>query len=61
MFYGCSSLNYVKCLATEFSDNTSTYEWLNFVAATGTFIKANGATWPTGVSGIPANWTVTTE
>lgn len=63
MFYKCSSLNYVKCLATKFSDdNTSTYEWLNFVAATGTFIKAKGASWTTDSdSGIPSGWNVIEE
>ena len=67
MFDGCTSLNYVKCLATDFlidPDMLNTAEdnvnhWLNNVAATGTFVKAEGMTsWAEGVSGIPAGWTV---
>ena len=72
MFYGCSSLNYIKCLATiirTYVDGTeeyyildSTTNWVNGVAATGTFVKAAsmvaGNNWATGVSGIPSGWTV---
>lgn len=72
MFYGCSSLNYIKCLATiirTYVDGTdeyyildSTTNWVNGVAATGTFVKAAsmvaGNNWTTGVSGIPSGWTV---
>ncbi|MCR5433649.1 MAG: leucine-rich repeat domain-containing protein [Bacteroidaceae bacterium] len=58
MFDGCSNLNYVKCLATDILASGCTDEWLTGVAATGTFIMADGMTgWPTGVSGIPAGWT----
>lgn len=58
MFMGCTSLNYVKCLLTNRSGNRPTYEWLNGVAATGTFVKAPNATWELGISGIPTGWTV---
>ena len=57
MFYECSSLNNVKCLATAPTSN-NTLLWLDGVAATGTFTKAADATWDTGASGIPNNWTV---
>ncbi len=57
MFNGCSSLNNVECLATSFGDS-STYKWLDGVSSTGTFTKAAGATWQTGISGIPSGWTV---
>lgn len=56
MFYQCTSLNYVKCLATSLGAN-STYYWLDGVSTTGTFIKASGASWSTGPSGIPSGWT----
>ena len=56
MFYHCTSLNYVKCLATSLGAN-STYCWLDGVSTTGTFIKASGASWSTGPSGIPSGWT----
>ena len=59
MFRDCTSLNYVKCLATNISASDSRANWLNGVAATGTFVKAAGMTdWPTGVNGIPTGWTV---
>lgn len=56
MFRGCSSLNYVKCLA-EGGPNYSIY-WLAGVAATGTFVKDTNATWASGGNGIPDNWTI---
>lgn len=57
MFRGCSSLSYVKCLATNISSDSSK-SWLDGVAATGTFVKAAGVSWDTGSSGIPDGWTV---
>lgn len=45
MFMNCSKLNYVKCLATDLGDETSTDGWLTNVAPTGTFIKAAAADW----------------
>ena len=65
MFTNCTKLNYVKCLATDLSANDAandwergTNEWLFGVAATGTFVKADGVdTWTTGDSGIPTGWT----
>lgn len=63
MFSGCSSLTYVKCLATTVSRN-STSGWMNYVPATGTFVKhpnattSFGGTWVRNANGIPAGWTV---
>ena len=57
MFKGCESLNSVTCLATNISAESSTKEWLDAVAATGTFTKAPGMNWGTGISGIPEGWT----
>lgn len=57
MFYNCKILNYVKCLATNISAEDCTSEWLSRVAATGTFLKANGVTWTRDENGIPASWT----
>ena len=58
MFKGCSNLSSVTCLATVIYYN-STRNWLDGVAATGTFTKAASMTvWSTGVSGIPSGWTV---
>ena len=59
MFEGCTSLNYVKCFATDISENWAVEDWLKGVPATGTFVKSAAMTsWPSGDSGIPAGWTV---
>lgn len=59
MFQGCTSLSYIKCLATDISAKSCTSNWLSGVASTGTFVKAAGMEdWPTGESGIPLGWTV---
>ena len=71
MFMNCNNLNYVKCLATNLGDDSSTDGWLTNVAATGTFVQAAGIDWSakgttegdwdgvatTFVNGIPAGWT----
>lgn len=58
MFNGCTSLNYVKCLADTTTGGAAFRNWLNGVAAAGTFVKHPDATWPTGRDGIPDGWTV---
>ena len=59
MFDNCHKLNYVKCLATDISASDCTVNWLNQVAATGTFVKnPNMSSWTGGIDGIPAGWTV---
>ncbi|MCR4823480.1 MAG: hypothetical protein K5873_11490, partial [Treponema sp.] len=60
MFYGCTSLNSITCLATDISDGSSTEEWLEGVASSGTFTKASGMTgWTSdSTTGIPSGWTV---
>ena len=57
MFYGCTQLNYVTCLAMDIPSSSYTYNWLEGVASTGTFVKAPGVDWETGASGIPDGWT----
>lgn len=61
MFNSCSNLNYVKCLASSGTAYGYSYGWLDGVSATGTFVKAQGATWASGVNGIPEGWTVIEE
>ncbi len=62
MFDGCTSLNYVKCLATTFDDKQMNLgDWMKDVAATGTFVKAEIADYPLGISGIPTGWTIQTQ
>ena len=62
MFYGCSSLNYIKALFTTTPSTTYTVNWVTGVAATGTFVKNRKATWTTtGDNGIPLGWTVVND
>lgn len=58
MFINCSNLASITCLATNKSASLCTREWVKGVASTGTFVKAANASWATGDSGIPDNWTV---
>ena len=59
MFSGCTSLDYVECYATSISALSATTNWMNSVAATGTFKRdPSMADWTTGVDGIPSGWTV---
>ena len=61
MFYGCSSLNYIKALFTTTPATTYTGDWVSGVAATGTFVKNRKATWTTtGDYAVPTGWTVQT-
>lgn len=62
MFYGCTSLNYVKAMFTSAQSNYSSSldNWLNNVAAIGTFVKNSNATWTNNECGIPSGWTVQT-
>lgn len=57
MFSGCNSLNSITCLALDTSAS-QTQNWVNSVAATGTFTKKAGVTWSSGTRGIPSGWTV---
>ncbi|MBQ3836773.1 MAG: hypothetical protein II814_06560, partial [Treponema sp.] len=59
MFRDCASLASVTCLATDISALVCTTDWLNGVAASGTFTKAASMTsWTRDESGIPSGWTV---
>ena len=58
MFYGCSSLSEVTCLAGSGHGTTEHENWLEGVSPTGVFKKRSGSTWTEGDSGIPEGWTV---
>lgn len=59
MFRGCMNLNTITCLSTNTSNLYNYFSsWVQGVSSTGTFYKASGVTWPTGISGIPSGWTV---
>ena len=61
MFQGCSSLNYIKAMFTTTPSTTYTRNWVNGVAASGTFVKNSAAQWDvSGVDGVPTGWTVQT-
>ena len=61
MFYGCTSLNYIKAMYTTTPSTSYTRSWVSDVAATGTFVKNSAAEWDvTGVNGVPSGWTVET-
>lgn len=58
MFQNCRKINDVTIMATDISANNCLYLWLTGVAASGTFTKKTGVTYPSGSSGIPNGWTV---
>ena len=62
MFQGCTSLSYIEAMFTTTPSTTYTRDWVKNVAANGTFVKNNAATWDvSGVNGIPTGWTVETN
>ena len=62
MFDGANKINHVKCLANSgFETEDCITNWLLNTSSTGTFVKAQGVEWPSGVSGIPTGWTVEEE
>lgn len=62
MFTGCTSLNYIKCMAIDgFGTSKCKENWVSGVASSGTFVKDSGVsvdTWTRGNNGIPTNWLV---
>ena len=59
MFEKCSNLNYIKCLATDNMSASKCLEgWVANVSSTGTFVKKESVTWPTGNNGTPTGWNV---
>ena len=64
MFFGCTSLNYIKVMATSINRDVHLgEEWMGDVPATGTFVRNKDATWPIqpnyGI--VPRGWTVINE
>lgn len=61
MFNGCTNLKYIKAMFTTTPNSNYTYNWVNNVASSGTFVKNSAAQWNvTGTNGIPSGWTVVT-
>lgn len=60
MFDDCSLLSTVYCYATDISANQCIYQWMNGVAASGTFNRSSNCyKWIAGINGIPNGWNVT--
>ena len=57
LFSDCTNLNSVTTYATNISASNCLSNWLSGVAATGDFYNLGGATYESGVSGIPTGWT----
>ena len=58
MFYGCTSLQNIKCLATTKTATDCLKNWVTNVPTGGTFVKHPDTTWTSGVSGVPSGWTI---
>ena len=59
MFNSCKKIDSITCLLTDNSAYECTKNWLNGVAASGTFTKAASMEgWSEGASGIPTGWEV---
>lgn len=59
MFWGCSSLSGITCLATDISATRATENWVSGVSQTGVFKKSSSmSSWTRGNNGIPNGWTV---
>ena len=62
MFNKCPNLNYIKCLAKYgLTANSVTLAWVQYVNATGTFVKDANTDWTIGNNGIPTRWVVNEE
>lgn len=64
MFYGCQQMKYLVCDMLNEPSSSISSDWLNGVAATGTFYKNPNATWDhtitPGTSTVPSGWNITT-
>ncbi len=61
MFYGCSSLNYIKVAFESVPNIQYLNVWTNAVSSNGTFVKKSTLTLPRGTNGIPNNWIIIDE
>lgn len=61
MFWNCPNLNYIKAMFTTTPSTNYTSNWVNGVAANGTFVKNSAAIWTNvGNYAVPSGWTVET-
>ena len=61
MFSDCTNLTKVTTYASNISATSCLQDWLSGVSATGDFYNLGGATYPSGVNGIPTGWTIHTS
>lgn len=62
MFHDCPNLSYIKADFLTHPSDYYTTNWVDGVAATGTFVKNPNAAWDVwGPNGIPEGWTVVYE
>lgn len=61
MFDNCRRLNKVTTYAADISATHCLLNWLYGVSSTGDFYNLGGATYASGVGGIPSGWTVHTS
>ena len=66
MFYSCTTLNYIKCLALDGIGNTTyTSQWVAYGPSgnTGTFVRNPQATWTIAYNNnaVPKGWTVVND
>lgn len=59
MFNNCTSLRWMKCLATDISAYQCTNNWLENASTVGLFVKNPAmSSWPRTITGIPSGWNV---
>lgn len=59
MFVGCTNLNYINAMFLTTPSTTYTQNWVNGVAASGTFVKNCAASWNvSGINGVPEGWDI---
>lgn len=56
MFLSCSKLNYIKVNFTSWESDNATFDWVNGVASTGTFVAPGSLIPEFGTSRIPTGW-----
>ena len=59
MFSGCTNLNYIKAMFLTTPSTSYTSNWVDGVAASGTFVKNCVASWNvSGINGVPEGWDI---
>lgn len=59
IFSGCTNLDYIEVAFDQWTTDSATFEWVDNVAAEGTFVCPDNLEDIRGVSNIPEGWTKT--